>query len=102
MMRGEPQILVPYDAREAVCLKEAAAQASRSQTTVKSWCALHYIGRRVAGGPWQVSRVALAMLLDGDRPALQAYLSGDRAGSLVTPYFDRAGLSKINTDRRVS
>lgn len=36
-----------------------------------------------------VSRVALQMLLDGDRKALEAYLSGDRVGPLTTPYLDQ-------------
>ena len=48
---------------------------------------MYHIGRRVVGGPWQVSRVALAMLLDGNNAALGAYLSGDRDGPLVAPYF---------------
>jgi hypothetical protein len=39
-----------------------------------------------------VSRVALAMHLDGDREALKAYLAGDRESPLVTNYFQRFGL----------
>ena len=84
---GQPQILVPYNPREAISLRRAAEIASRSESTVRTWCGLYSIGRRVVGGPWQVSRVALAMLLDGNDEALSAYLSGDRDGSLVAPYF---------------
>jgi hypothetical protein len=39
-----------------------------------------------------VSQVALAMLLDGDRKALKAYLAGERSSDLVRSYFDRLGL----------
>lgn len=90
-MTGRPMVLVPFDRREAITLKQAAAIAGRSETTVRGWCASYHIGRRVVGGPWMVSRVALAMLLDGDRRALEAYLSGDRSGPLMTPYMDRLG-----------
>ena len=34
-----------------------------------------------------VSRVALAMFLDGDIKALRAYHAGDRESELVTLYF---------------
>jgi hypothetical protein len=33
------------------------------------------------------------MMLDGDRPALAAYLSGERASFMVAKYFKRAGLA---------
>lgn len=88
----DPQILVPYDPREALSIAEAAKVTQRSQTTVKKWCALYFIGRRIVGGPWEVSLVALAMLLDGNQPALRAYLAGDRTGPLVADYFSAAGL----------
>ncbi len=42
---------------------------------------------RVAGGPWQVSRPALLMLLDGNQKALKAYLAGDRESEAVLTYF---------------
>lgn len=74
-------VLIPYDRREAITLRQAAEIAGRSETTVRGWCAQYHIGRRVAGGPWMVSRDALQMLLDGDRMALEAYLSGSPARS---------------------
>ncbi|WP_363351853.1 hypothetical protein [Methylocystis echinoides] len=40
----------------------------------------------------RVSRVALAMHLDGDEEALRLYLSGDRVSARVAGYFRRAGL----------
>jgi len=42
-----PAILVPFDAREALPLKAAAATANRSQSTIRGWCSLHAIGRRI-------------------------------------------------------
>jgi hypothetical protein len=89
-MNNEPKVLVPYDKREAVTLRVAAAIANRSESTVRSWCQNAFIGRRVAGGPWQVSRPALLMWLDGDRQALRAYLDGDRSSEKVLAYFKRA------------
>lgn len=47
------------------------------------------IGRRVGGGVWVISKVALAMHLDGDAAALKAYLSGDRSSQAVKAYFER-------------
>ena len=90
-----PQILVPFDKREAMTLRAAAELAGRSEGTVRMWCERYGIGRRVAGGPWAVSRVALAMLLDGNAEALAAYHAGDRHGPLVAPYFERLGLGAL-------
>lgn len=93
MQRQQRQVLVPFDIREAMTIKEAGKLAGRvTDDTVRDWCAMHAIGRKVVGR-WHVSRVALAMFLDGDRHALAAYHSGDRAGPLVRPYFERAGLA---------
>src|SRR4051794_30712098 len=88
-----PAILVPFDAREALPLKAAAATANRSQSTIRGWCSLHAIGRRIPfNGPWLISVVALQMLLDGDRRALRAYLEGDRTSELVVRYYRRLGV----------
>ena len=95
MKPPEPQIcltLKPYDVAEAINLKEAAGLAGMSVRTVTNWCSQHGIGRRINGGAWKVSRVALAMLLDDDMIALAAYQAGDRASPLVGPYFARFGL----------
>lgn len=87
--------LIPYDRREGIPVSAAAKFAGRSERTVRDWCEAHGIGRRIAGGPWTVSRPALLMLLDGDETALAAYLSGDRSSPTVTRYFDRAGLGRL-------
>ncbi|MGJ0454170.1 MAG: hypothetical protein ACR65T_13225 [Methylocystis sp.] len=93
-MNDYPQVLIPYDKREAITLRQAALLAGRSESTLRNWCQTHYIGRRVAGGPWMVSRPALQMFLDDDARALRAYLAGDRESELVISYFRRAGLSQ--------
>jgi len=85
-------VLVPYDAREGISLSVAAKRAGKSESTVRSWCVQHGLGRRVGGGVWVVSQVALAMFLDDDRIALAAYLCGDRASSGVKQYFERCGV----------
>jgi hypothetical protein len=72
-------------------LKEAAQISGRSVETIRRWCALHDIGRRI-GGQWAVSHPALLMMLDGDRAALRAYWAGERQSPLVRSYFERAGL----------
>jgi hypothetical protein len=49
------------------------------------------IDRRI-GGRWAVSRVALATLLEGDKNALAAYLTGDRSSPRIMHYFCRCGV----------
>lgn len=87
--------LIPFDRREGLTTAEAAERADRTERTIRMWCRDHDIGRHVAGGPWLVSRVALAMFLNGDAEALQAYLAGDRAGPTVAPYFLAEGLGDL-------
>jgi hypothetical protein len=54
-----PQVLNPFDAKEVICLKEAAARAGKKDTTIRNWCRDHHVGRQVGGGAWMVSQVAL-------------------------------------------
>ena len=67
MTRGL-QVLIPFDRREALSLRQAAEISGKSVETIRRWCALHDIGRRI-GGQWAVSHPALLMMLDGDRAA---------------------------------
>ena len=69
---------------------EAAKKAGKSDSTVRAWCLNHGIARRVVDGH---CRVALQMLVDGNKEALRAYHKGDRASPLVARYFDRFGLT---------
>jgi hypothetical protein len=87
----KPHVLLPFDIREALSISDAARIAGRTTVTVRTWAAIHDLGRPI-GRRWMVSRVALAMHLDGDREALNAYLAGDRESALVSDYFQRFGL----------
>jgi hypothetical protein len=91
---SEPQVLRPFHRSEALTVDEAALIAGRSPRTIKEWCQLHDIGRKV-GGRWMVSSIALAMWLDGDRATLAWYLAGDRTTAIVTAYFERCGVPLI-------
>jgi hypothetical protein len=86
------KILTPFEKRECLSLKKAAGIAGKSESTMRGWCEQHGLGRRVGGGTWSVSKVALAIFLDGDSKALRAYHAGDRTSEIVRPYFTRAGL----------
>lgn len=95
MRRDLPRCLIPFDRREGLTTAEAAVRAARTERTIRMWCRDHDIGRHVAGGPWLVSRVALAMFLNDDAAALRSYLAGDRAGPAVAPYFLAEGLADL-------
>jgi hypothetical protein len=92
-----PQVLIPFDRREALSLVEAAEISGKSAETIRRWCALQDIGRKI-GGQWAVSHPALLMMLDADHRALLAYLAGDRHGPTVLPYFERAGLVEASVE----
>lgn len=98
-MIDNPQVLIPYDRHEAMTLRQAALIAGRSESTMRSWCQNHHIGRRIVGGQWEVSKPALLMLLDGDARALRAYLQGDRESDLVGAYFRRANVPMPHNER---
>jgi hypothetical protein len=72
-------------------LKEAAGIAGKSESTMRAWVEEQGLGRRIGGGTWSVSRVALAMFLDGDDRALRAYHAGDRSSEIVMGYYERSG-----------
>jgi len=103
MLKPEPRddrlILVPFNPQEAISVAEAAERSGKSESTVRSWCVVHGIGRRVVDGHWQVSRVALQMLLEDDKKGLFAYHQGERTTPLVAEYFNRSGLSSPSSER---
>jgi hypothetical protein len=88
-----PNCLKPHIRGEVITIKEATDIAGRSESTIRNWINQRGIGRRIAGGKWDISRVALTMLLDGDDFALKAYLTGDRTSERVKIYFDRCGVT---------
>jgi hypothetical protein len=88
--------LVPFHAAESLTAKQAATVAGKSQRTVIRWCVEHGIGRRIAGGDWAVSKVALTMLLDDDMDSLASYRDGARGHyEPVAKYFHRLGLGDL-------
>jgi hypothetical protein len=101
LARHEPQVLRPFHRSEVLSVAEAADMAGKSLRTLRGWCLLHDIGRRIQGR-WAVSKVALAMLLDGNKEALAAYLAGERHSPIVTEYFERCGVPLPRRDTRAS
>ena len=87
---SELQILRPWNRREAITLRQAAAIAGRCPETMRLW-AEKGLGRKILG-QWAISHPALLMKLEDDEVALKAYWRGDRTGPLVRPYFERVGL----------
>jgi len=73
----------------------AAERAGKSPGTIRNWYIEHGIGLRVGGGRWIISKVALAMFLDGDHEALCRYKSGDRSNDRMVVYFRREGLEGL-------
>lgn len=92
MIDDDDHILRPFDTCEAVSVHIAATIAGVKPRTIQHWCCVYRIGRRIANGPWRVSRPALFMLLDDDMAALRAYRRGDRTSERVAKYFLRAGI----------
>jgi hypothetical protein len=86
--------LVPFHAAEGLSMKDAALIAGKSERTIRTWCTQYGIGRRVGGGVWIISKVALEMLLDGDFDSLVSYRDhGVRASyQPVAQYFHRSEL----------
>jgi hypothetical protein len=97
---SEPQVLRPFNHAEALSIAEAAFIAKRSKRCIREWALLHDLGRRI-GGQWVISKVALAMLLDGSKEALEKYLQGDRRSPIVTGYFERCGVPLPRPNLRV-
>jgi hypothetical protein len=89
--------LVPFAGEECISIGEAASIARKSERTLRNWCVEHGIGRRIAGGTWGVSKVALMMLLDGDLETLAAYRDDGVRGSWepVAKFYRRCGLASL-------
>lgn len=90
---SDSRCLIPFDRREGLTTAEAAERANRTERTIRIWCRDHDIGRRIAGGPWLVSKVALTMFLNDDHRALNAYLAGDRSSPIILKYYAQEGLA---------
>ena len=90
-----PQTLTPFWPEEAFTVKEAGFLTRKSGGTIRTWCQANFLGRRVGGGSWLVSKVALAAFLDGDKQALNFYLRGDRTSPAVVKYYERLGIGHL-------
>jgi hypothetical protein len=96
-----PKILVPFDAREAISTDLAAKRADCSPRTIRYWCEVCGIGRKV-GGRLKVSRVALQMKLEGDDEALALYHTGNRENPRVIAYFERFEIGDLIRKWRIA
>ncbi len=73
----------------------ALSSRDKSPSTMRGWCEEHGLGRRVGGGTWMVSKVALAVFLDDDLRGLRAYHAGNQADPRGISYFMREGLGDL-------
>ena len=87
---------VPHESTVSAQDLETPLTAARH---IRNWCIEHGVGRRVGGGQWVVSKVALAMFLDGDDVVLTAHKEGNRSNNCVVPYFRREGLEGLLENR---
>ena len=96
MLPHERKVLTPFDPSETIGVQRAAFRAGNVRTeTIRQWCVIHGLGRKV-GGRYQVSHPALLMFLEGDGDALAAYHRGERLNSdRVRPYFERAAAEAV-------
>ena len=49
LVRREPQVLRPFNRSEVLSIAGAAEIAGRPVRTLRQWCLLHDIGRRIGG-----------------------------------------------------
>jgi hypothetical protein len=96
---SERLVMVPFDERESISIAMAAKLSGKAPNTIRSWAEQYGIGRKI-GGAWHISRVALQIFLDGDKPALAAYHAGDRTDSAVRSYFERAGCGVLQKSQK--
>jgi hypothetical protein len=88
-------VLVPFDPREAMTTGAAAKIAGRDAHTIRNWCIESGIGRRVAGGPWAISRPLFFMFIEGRRRELAEYFDGLPLSQVHVEYFERFGLGDL-------
>lgn len=85
-------ILIRRD--EIMSVTRAAAYARRDVKTIRHWCKVHGVGRQsLGGGPLEVSRIGLDMVLHGDLEALEKLRDGKRDDPDVIRYFHFAGIA---------
>ena len=93
MQPREP--LIPFDPREAMTVDAAAKIAGRDTRTIRNWCAESGIGRRIAGGPWAISKPLFFMLVEDRRRELADYLDGRPLSQIHVQYFERFAIGDL-------
>jgi len=79
----DPRVLIPFIAKEACTVSQAAKIAGKSAGTIRNWIERFHIGCRVGPSHFMVSKIALRLLLCREWPGLLDYLRGDRLGDRV-------------------
>lgn len=87
-----PAILRPWQTDDAISIGEAQRLTGEGRMRLIALADRHKVGRKI-GERWAFSRVALLALLHDDRPALHAYLAGDRSSPTVARAYRAAGVS---------
>ena len=93
-----PQVLLPYDEREAATLAEAARYLKVSKRTATRMASTRDIGRRV-DGRWLFSSVAMLFVMENRPDALARYLAGDRQSDDIVAAFRRFGIGIQQVDQ---
>lgn len=96
---NEPQVLRPFIAAEALSVPAAALIAKCSRGTIRNWASRYGIGRRIAGGHWRISAIALQMLLENDEAALTRFITGDRQSECVRTHIERLGFGQFYKEK---
>jgi hypothetical protein len=94
-MMAPRDVLVPFDPREAMTVDAAAKIAGRNARTIRNWCIESGIGRRMAGGPWAISRPLFFMFIEDKRRELTDYFDGRPLTQVHVEYFERFGLGDL-------
>src|SRR5258708_28898221 len=73
----------------------ALSSRDKSPSTMRGWCEEHGLGRRVGGGTWMASKVALAMFLVDGLMGFRPYHAGKLAGPPGISFFLRERLGEF-------
>ncbi|QKC81524.1 hypothetical protein [Mesorhizobium sp. NZP2077] len=78
---------------EIFSVSQAAHYAKRTEKTIRGWVKNDGIGRQAKkGGPIEISRIALLMVLQNDEVALELLRNGERSHPDVLRYIREIGV----------
>ncbi|TIL29362.1 hypothetical protein [Mesorhizobium sp.] len=90
---ANPQKVQKLFSRETISVSIAAKRARKTPETVINWCKKYGIGKQLSHrSPWRVDPLGLAIVINGDPDALEAYQRGDLEHPAVGPFV--AALSR--------